>query len=175
MATRVAINGFGRIGRGFLRAVLVNPEVEIVAVNDLVPTATNAHLLKYDSTQGVLDLDVQCGRERPPGGRWTIKVFAERNPAELPWGDLDIDVVIESTGIFTSRAAAAAHLDRGGEARHHLGALGRRRRDLCDGRQRGLVQPRDATSSSRTPRARRTASCRWSRSSTTPSAWRPAS
>jgi len=111
--TRVAINGFGRIGRGFLRAALGNPEVEIVALNDLVPTATNAHLLKYDSTQGVLDQDVQVGENALHVGDWTIKVFAERNPADLPWGELDIDVVIESTGIFTSREAAAAHLAAG--------------------------------------------------------------
>ncbi len=113
VATRVAINGFGRIGRGFLRAVLVNPEVEIIAVNDLVPTATNAHLLKYDSTQGVLGVDVQAGENSLQVGDSTIQVFAERDPALLPWGDLDIDVVIESTGIFTSRDAAAKHLSAG--------------------------------------------------------------
>jgi glyceraldehyde 3-phosphate dehydrogenase len=113
VATRVAINGFGRIGRGFLRAALGNPDVEIVALNDLVPTATNAHLLKYDSTQGVLDLDVQVGENALHVGDWTIKVFGERNPADLPWGELDIDVVIESTGIFTSREAAGAHLAAG--------------------------------------------------------------
>ena len=113
MATRVAINGFGRIGRGFLRAALANPDVEIVAVNDLVPAATNAHLLKYDSTQGVLDLDVQVGENALHVGDWTIKVFAERNPADLPWGELAIDVVIESTGIFTSHEAASAHLQAG--------------------------------------------------------------
>jgi len=113
VATRVAINGFGRIGRGFLRAALGNPDVEIVALNDLVPTATNAHLLKYDSTQGVLDHDVQVGENALHVGDWTIKVFAERNPADLPWGELDIDVVIESTGIFTSREAASAHLAAG--------------------------------------------------------------
>jgi glyceraldehyde 3-phosphate dehydrogenase len=87
--------------------------VEIVALNDLVPTATNAHLLKYDSTQGVLDLDVQVGENALHVGDWTIKVFGERNPADLPWGELDIDVVIESTGIFTSREAAGAHLAAG--------------------------------------------------------------
>ncbi|MGB8180608.1 MAG: type I glyceraldehyde-3-phosphate dehydrogenase [Acidimicrobiales bacterium] len=113
MATRVAINGFGRIGRGFLRAALGNADVEIVALNDLVPTATNAHLLKYDSTQGLLDLDVQEGENALHVGEWTIKVFAERNPADLPWGELEIDVVIESTGIFTSREAASAHLSAG--------------------------------------------------------------
>ncbi len=113
MATRVAINGFGRIGRGFLRAALAHPEVEIVAVNDLVPTATNAHLLKYDSTQGVLDQAVSVTDAGLQVGEHSIKVFAERNPADLPWGELEIDVVIESTGIFTSREAAGAHLNAG--------------------------------------------------------------
>jgi glyceraldehyde 3-phosphate dehydrogenase len=113
VATRVAINGFGRIGRGFLRAALENPDVEIVALNDLVPAATNAHLLKYDSTQGVLDDEVKVGEDALYVGDRTIKVFAERNPATLPWGELDIDVVIESTGIFTSREAAGAHLAAG--------------------------------------------------------------
>jgi glyceraldehyde 3-phosphate dehydrogenase len=113
VATRVAINGFGRIGRGFLRAALANPDVEIVAVNDLVPPATNAHLLKYDSTQGVLDLPVSVGDNALHVGSHVIKVYAERNPADLPWGELNIDVVIESTGIFTSREAAGAHLSAG--------------------------------------------------------------
>jgi len=113
VATRVAINGFGRIGRSFLRAALANPDVEIVAVNDLVPPATNAHLLKYDSTQGVLDLPVSVGDNALHVGDHAIKVYAERNPADLPWGDLDIDIVIESTGIFTSREAAGAHLAAG--------------------------------------------------------------
>jgi glyceraldehyde 3-phosphate dehydrogenase len=113
VATRVAINGFGRIGRGFLRAALANPDVEIVAVNDLVPPATNAHLLKYDSTQGVLDLPVSVGENALHVGNHVIKVYAERNPADLHWGELNIDVVIESTGIFTSREAAGAHLAAG--------------------------------------------------------------
>src|ERR1700691_5857765 len=93
VATRVAINGFGRIGRGFLRAALANPEVEVVALNDIGSPEMNAHLLKYDSTQGVLDLDVKVGDNALHVGDWTIKVFAERNPAALPWGELDIDVV----------------------------------------------------------------------------------
>ena len=113
MATRVAINGFGRIGRSFLRAALTNPDVEIVALNDLVPAATNAHLLKYDSTQGVLDRSVTVGENALHVGEHVIKVYTERNPADLPWGELDIDVVIESTGIFTSRDAASAHLSAG--------------------------------------------------------------
>ncbi len=113
MATRVAINGFGRIGRGILRAALGDASIEIVAINDLVPPATNAHLLRYDSTQGVLDLPVSVEDNALQVGEHTIKVFAERDPAALPWGDLDIDVVIESTGIFTSREAAAKHLAAG--------------------------------------------------------------
>ena len=113
MATRVAINGFGRIGRGFLRAALTDPDLEVVALNDLVPPATNAHLLEYDSTQGVLDLTVSVGEEGLQVGEHLIKVYAERNPADLPWGELDVDVVIESTGIFTTRDAASAHLAAG--------------------------------------------------------------
>ena len=113
MATRVAINGFGRIGRGFLRAALENPDIEIVALNDLVPPATNAHLLKYDSTQGILAEAVSVSDAGLQVGDHSIKVFAERNPADLPWGELDIDVVIESTGIFTTRESAGAHLAAG--------------------------------------------------------------
>ncbi len=113
MVTRVAINGFGRIGRGFLRAALANPDVDIVALNDLVPPATNAHLLKYDSTQGVLDQNVRVSDDELHVGSYAIKVFAERNPADLPWGELGIDVVVESTGRFTTREAASAHLTAG--------------------------------------------------------------
>jgi glyceraldehyde 3-phosphate dehydrogenase len=113
VATRVAINGFGRIGRGFLRAALSDPTVEIVALNDLVPPETNAHLLRYDSTQGVLGVPVSVDESALHVGKQAIKVFAERDPAALPWGELDIDVVIESTGIFTSREAAAKHLTAG--------------------------------------------------------------
>ncbi len=113
MTTRVAINGFGRIGRGFLRASLNNPNIEVVAVNDLTPPETNAHLLKYDSTQGRLDLPVSVSSEGIKVGDKTIKVLAERNPENLPWGELKIDVVIESTGLFTTREKAAAHLKAG--------------------------------------------------------------
>ena len=113
MALRVAINGFGRIGRGYLRASLSNPEIDIVAINDLTSPATNAHLLKYDSTQGRLGLPVTVTDDGITVGDKTIKVFAERNPADLPWGELAIDVVIESTGHFTTRDGAAAHLTAG--------------------------------------------------------------
>src|ERR1700709_41107 len=102
MTVRVGINGFGRIGRNFLRAARkAGADIEIVAVNDLVPPATNAHLLKYDSTHGVLADTVSCEGQIIRGGDSEIKVFAERDPKALPWGDLGIDVVVESTGFFT--------------------------------------------------------------------------
>ena len=113
VSIRVAINGFGRIGRGVLRASLANPHVEVVAVNDLTWPATNAHLLKYDSTQGRLNLPVSVTEEGIMVGTQHIRVLAERDPELLPWGDLGIDVVVESTGRFTTRAEAAAHLRAG--------------------------------------------------------------
>jgi glyceraldehyde 3-phosphate dehydrogenase len=113
VAIRVAINGFGRIGRGYLRASLSNPDVEVIAVNDLTSPATNAHLLKYDSTQGRLDLPVSISEHGMKVGNRTIQVLAERDPAALPWSELNIDVVIESTGRFTTRESAAAHLTAG--------------------------------------------------------------
>ena len=113
MAIRVAINGFGRIGRGFLRASLSNPDIDVVAVNDLTSPEVNAHLLRYDSTQGSLDVPVAITNDGMIVGSKTIKVLAERNPAELPWGELNVDVVIESTGRFTTRESAAQHLSAG--------------------------------------------------------------
>ena len=113
MTIRVGINGFGRIGRGFLRASLANPQVEVVAVNDLSSPATNAHLLKYDSTQGRLDVPVAVEGDVLRVGDRSIAVLAERDPAALPWADLGVEVVIESTGRFTSREAAAVHLAAG--------------------------------------------------------------
>ena len=113
MAIRVAINGFGRIGRGYLRASLANRALEVVAINDLTSPQTNAHLLKYDSTQGRLEQAVSVTDDELVVGSHRIKVLAMRNPAELPWGELGVDVVIESTGIFTTREAASAHLSAG--------------------------------------------------------------
>src|SRR3974390_945115 len=107
MTVRVGINGFGRIGRGFLRASLAQPEIEIVAVNDLTSTATNAHLLKYDSTQGRLDREVNHTEDSISVGGQSIKGLAERGPSNLPWRELGVDVVIESTGRFTTREAAS--------------------------------------------------------------------
>jgi glyceraldehyde 3-phosphate dehydrogenase len=113
VTTRVAINGFGRIGRGFLRASLHRDDIEVVAINDLTSVATNAHLLKYDSSQGVLHENVSAGDGVIIVGNRTIKVLAERDPSALPWAELAIDVVIESTGIFTSRDAASQHITAG--------------------------------------------------------------
>jgi glyceraldehyde 3-phosphate dehydrogenase len=113
VAIRVAINGFGRIGRGFLRASLSNPDIDVVAVNDLTSPEVNAHLLRYDSTQGSLDVPVAITNDGMTVGSKVIKVLAERNPAELPWGELNVDVVIESTGRFTTRESAAQHLTAG--------------------------------------------------------------
>jgi glyceraldehyde 3-phosphate dehydrogenase len=113
VATRVGINGFGRIGRNYLRASLHNADVEIVAVNDLVSPEINAHLLKYDSTHGTLGTSVNVTDQGIKVGERTIQVFAERNPGDLPWADLGVDVVIESTGHFTIREAAAQHLEAG--------------------------------------------------------------
>ena len=113
MSTRVAINGFGRIGRLFLRASLAHPDIDVVAINDLTAVATNAHLLKYDSTQGRLEAPVSASADGITVGHETFKVLAERDPAQLPWKELDVDVVIESTGRFTSREGASAHLAAG--------------------------------------------------------------
>jgi glyceraldehyde 3-phosphate dehydrogenase len=113
VAIRVAINGFGRIGRGYLRASLGNSDIDVVAVNDLTSPEVNAHLLRYDSTQGSLDVPVAITNDGMTVGTKTIKVLAERNPAELPWGAMNVDVVIESTGRFTTRESAAQHLTAG--------------------------------------------------------------
>jgi len=113
MTVRVGINGFGRIGRGFLRATLGASKVEVVAVNDLTSTATNGHLLKYDSTQGRLHADVSWSSDSITIDGKSIRVFAEREPSSLAWAEAGVDVVIESTGRFTSRDSAAAHLAGG--------------------------------------------------------------
>ena len=114
MTIRVGINGFGRIGRNFFRAARkAGADVEVVAVNDLTSPEINAHLLKYDSTHGVLDDEVKVTGDGIAVGSTSIKVFAERDPKALPWGELGVDVVIESTGIFTDRDAAAAHIEAG--------------------------------------------------------------
>src|SRR3954471_23593791 len=114
MATRVGINGFGRIGRNFFRAHLERGgDFEIVAVNDLGDAKTMGHLLQYDSVLGPLPQQVEVGDGTIRAGDVELKVLAERDPASLPWGDLGGDVVIESTVHFTSRDGAAKHIEAG--------------------------------------------------------------
>ena len=114
MAVRVGINGFGRIGRNFYRAAKkAGADLEVVAVNDLTSPETNAHLLKYDSTHGRLGEDVSVTGEGITVSGQLIKVFAERDPKALPWSEVGVDVVVESTGIFTDGQKAAAHIEAG--------------------------------------------------------------
>ncbi len=114
MTIRVGINGFGRIGRNFFRAAkLAGADIDFVAVNDLGALETMAHLLKYDSVLGRLPNEIKAVEGGISVDGDTLKVLNERNPADLPWGELGVDVVIESTGIFNKRAAAAGHLDGG--------------------------------------------------------------
>ncbi|MEU1056773.1 type I glyceraldehyde-3-phosphate dehydrogenase [Streptomyces sp. NPDC005876] len=114
MTIRVGINGFGRIGRNYFRALLEQgADIEIVAVNDLGDTATTAHLLKYDTILGRLKQEVTHTEDTITVGGKTIKVLAERNPADIPWGELGVDIVIESTGIFTKKADAEKHIAGG--------------------------------------------------------------
>ncbi|MET8063149.1 type I glyceraldehyde-3-phosphate dehydrogenase [Micromonospora sp. NPDC005686] len=114
MTIRVGINGFGRIGRNFFRAVLASgADIEVVAVNDLTDNATLAHLVKYDSILGRLPHEVKATADEITVGGKTIKAYAEKDPAKLPWGEVGADVVIESTGFFTDATKAKAHLDGG--------------------------------------------------------------
>ena len=114
MRVKVGINGFGRIGRNYLRAVVGSgADIEVVALNDLTSVDTNAHLLRYDSTQGRFDRPVEVTDDGIRVGSSDIRVFAERDPSKLPWGELGVDVVIESTGAFTDGSKAAAHIDAG--------------------------------------------------------------
>ncbi|MBT3161948.1 type I glyceraldehyde-3-phosphate dehydrogenase [Streptomyces sp. Vc74B-19] len=114
MTIRVGINGFGRIGRNYFRALLEQgADIEIVAVNDLGDTATTAHLLKYDTILGRLKQEVSHTEDTITVGDKTIKVLSERNPADIPWGELGVDIVIESTGIFTKKEDAEKHITGG--------------------------------------------------------------
>ncbi|MEM5495503.1 type I glyceraldehyde-3-phosphate dehydrogenase [Hoeflea sp. AS16] len=116
MKTRIAINGFGRIGRNVVRAIYESgrTDIDIVAINDLGPVETNAHLMRWDSVHGKFPKTVEVDGDtiRIEGGD-SFKVFAERDPKNLPWGDLGIDIVMECTGIFTAREKAAIHLEAG--------------------------------------------------------------
>jgi glyceraldehyde 3-phosphate dehydrogenase len=113
MTVKVGINGFGRIGRNVFRAAINNSNVEIVAINDLTDANMLAHLLKYDTVHGTLSEDVTVDGEYLVVGGKKVKVIAERDPAQLGWGDLGVEVVVESTGRFTKRDDAAKHLEAG--------------------------------------------------------------
>ena len=157
MAIRLAINGFGRIGRLVLRAIIESDrrDVEVVGINDLGPVETNAHLLRYDTVHGPLNREVKTKDGGIDAGRGWIKVTAERDPAKLPWKELNVDVALECTGIFTKRDDAAKHLQAGAKrvlisapataptSRSSLASI--------------TISCRTATRSSPTPPARRTA------------------
>jgi glyceraldehyde 3-phosphate dehydrogenase len=115
MTVKVAINGFGRIGRNVLRAIIESGrnDIEVVAINDLGPVETNAHLLRYDSVHGRFPATVTVDGDTIDVGQGPIKVTAIRNPAELPWGELGVDIAMECTGIFASKEKASAHLEAG--------------------------------------------------------------
>ena len=115
MTVRVAINGFGRIGRLVLRGIVESgrQDIEVVGINDLGPIETNAHLLRRDSVHGKFPVDVTVDGDTMNVGRGPIKVTAVRDPAELPWSELNVDIALECTGIFTAREKAAAHLEAG--------------------------------------------------------------
>ena len=115
MVTKVAINGFGRIGRLALRAIVESKrkDIEVVAINDLGTPDFNAHLLQYDSIHGQFPYKVRASKNSINVGSKAIKIFSERNPEDLPWGKLNVDVVMECTGIFTDKAKASLHINAG--------------------------------------------------------------
>ena len=122
---KVGINGFGRIGRNVLRAALGNPDLQIVAINDLTDSKTLAHLLKHDSLLGKLPAPVEAGDGALQVDGQRIVVFSERDPANIPWRDAGVDVVIEATGFFTEREKAAVHITHGGAKRVIISAPGK--------------------------------------------------
>jgi len=113
MAIRIGINGFGRIGRNVFRASLGDPDIDIVAINDLTDAKTLAYLLKYDSVHGTLKSEVEAKNDQIVVDGKPIKVLAMKDPKELPWKALNVDIVIESTGRFTDRESAGKHLSAG--------------------------------------------------------------
>src|SRR5437667_9417184 len=115
MAVRVGVNGFGRIGRVFFRAALTAPEIEVVAVNDLADAKTLAHLLKHDSVHGNLSAEVVAKGEAIFVDGREIRVCSAKDPATLPWGEMGVDIVVESAGIFRGKATSSKHLQAGAE------------------------------------------------------------
>ena len=115
MALKVAVNGFGRIGRMVFRVAFNNPDIEVVAVNDLTDTATLAHLLKYDSVHGAFGVDVSSTERSLIINGKEIGIYSEKDPSRLPWGELGVETVFECTGLFRDRESASGHLDAGAE------------------------------------------------------------
>ena len=113
MAVRVGVNGFGRIGMLFTKAAVTRGDIEVVAANDLMPFESLANLFKHDSTHGIWHEDVGFDGNILRIGEHEVKTFSERDPAQIPWGDVGVDIVVESTGVFTSRDGAATHLEGG--------------------------------------------------------------
>jgi len=113
MTVKIGINGFGRIGRLVFRAAMAHPEMEVVAINDLTSAKTNAHLLKYDSVHGIFSGEVDSTEDSLIVNGKKVRVYAERDPQNLPWGEIGADIVVESTGLFTEAGKAAAHLKGG--------------------------------------------------------------
>jgi len=122
---KVGINGFGRIGRNVLRAAVGNPDIQIAAINDLTDSKTLAHLLKYDSLLGTLPVPVEAADDALLVDGQRICVFSERDPANIPWRDVNVDIVIEATGFFTGREQAAVHIHSGGAKRVIISAPGK--------------------------------------------------
>jgi len=114
MAIKVGINGFGRIGRNLFRACLHDPEIEFIAINDITDAKTLAHLLKYDSVMGILNANIKANKDSIIVENKKIKVFCERDPANLPWKELGVEIVVESTGLFRKREDAEKHIVSGG-------------------------------------------------------------
>ncbi len=176
MSVRVAINGFGRIGRNILRAIVESDrkDISVVAINDLAPIETNAHLLRFDSVHGRFPGEVKVSGDSIDCGTGKIRVTAIKDPTQLPWKELDVDVALECTGIFTSKEKASAHLKAG--ARAVLVSA------PADGVDLTVVYgvnheklTKNQQSSSPTRPAPPTAWRRWRRSCTTPSGSRKAS
>ena len=167
MTTRVGINGFGRIGRQSLKALIERaPDIEVVAVNDLVDAEMNALLFKHDSTYGTYRGEVSAGDSSIIIDGREIKILAERDPANLPWGDLGVDIVLESTGLFTDAGEGRRPHRRRREEGHHQRPRIARGHHHRPRRERGEVRPGRPITSSATPAARPTAWPRRPRSST---------
>ena len=130
-SVKVAINGFGRIGRLVYRQIYKMEGIDVVAVNDLTSPKVLAHLLKYDTAQGRFDADVKATENSITVNGDEIKIYAQKNPAEIPWGQHGVDVVLECTGFFTDKAKAEAHLQAGAKKGCHLCTCHRRFKNNC--------------------------------------------